>query len=588
MRSILFAFLLLAVAPAAAADFTVDVSVPLKPVDHAASGSLYGIAGPGWPPESFIDALHPKNFTQMAPGGHQLPNGETAPVGDALVVAPIAARAGASVTIRMPDTFPDFPYIWRGPEFWAAEVDRIVKATVAANPPNIYAYEIWNEPDWNWQPQWGDFNAMWATTFKSIRAGDPSRRIMGPSVSQWNADWMRRFLSSAKVSGTLPDVVSWHELDPAQADDIEAHVAAFRALEKELGLVPHPISINEYGSQRAMGNPGALVHYIAQLERAGVDTADLAFWHRPGRLSDLLVPKKMGTGPATDPLPNGAYWLYNWYGAMLGKMVSAQATPGSGLDGFAAYDEATRALVLVVGGKAGTHHVTIRGLTGFVGRNDGANVVETTSSTGTDGAVPEGRAYWGPSADIQNGTFAFDVTLGDDTEAVRSVLFDLQGGDVDPTSSDRLAIPQRTEAETGTITGGRKFSIRLAGNFGANHASGNAYAGLFNKAGASVTLPISAPILVAGTYDVTIGYSNGQAAAIPVSLSVAGGATQHLSLLPTQARELFGLAHAQVDLPVGDATLTLALAAPLAGPPAGPSLVEFDYVDLAPAASLAR
>src|SRR3569832_1538259 len=169
LRTLFAALLLTDYVPQAAlaATLTVDAAAPFKAVDHAASGSLYGIAADGWPPDKFIAAIKPKNFTQMAPGGGQLPNGETRPVGDALVVAPIAARAGASVTIRMPDIFPEFPYIYRGDDDWLQRVDAMVRATVAANPPNIYGYEIWNEPDRTWKT--GDLDPIWATTFKAIR-----------------------------------------------------------------------------------------------------------------------------------------------------------------------------------------------------------------------------------------------------------------------------------------------------------------------------------------------------------------------------------------------------------------------------------
>jgi len=561
---------------ASAADFTVDASKALKPVDHAAIGALYGIAAPGWPPQETINLIHPKNFVQMAPGGHQLPNGETKPVGDALIVAPIAAEAGATVTIRMPDTFPDFPYIWTGNDKWHAEVARIVAATVEANPPNIYAYEIWNEPDWTWQSQWGDFDDVWAGTFKAIRAADPARRIMGPSLSKWNADWMRRFLTAAKAAGVVPDIVSWHELDPADTNDIEAHVAAYRALEKELGLAAHPISIDEYGSQRAMGTPGALLHYIAQLERAGVYTADLAFWHRPGRLSDLLVPKTMGTGPAIDPLPNGAAWLYKWYGGMTGNMVAAAATSGSGLDGIASYDAGARRLTVLVGGASGNVTLNLKGLSDI---GKAATVGGyLTHSTGTDGFEPKPDNYLHgtlPIAGDGTATLAFDLPR--DTDAAIVTLYPADTVQAGVTITPPVA--QRFEAETGTVTGGRKITIRAA-TFGANRASGDAYMGFFNKAGAALTLPISAP--AAGKYDLALGYSNGQGKPQTVTLAINGGAPQKLDLLPTQGRELFGLAHIAIDLPVGASTLTLTRTDPALPLAAGPSVIELDYVDLTP------
>jgi hypothetical protein len=564
--------------PSHAATFTVDLSTPLKPVDHAAFGALYGIAAPGWPLDSWITPLHPKNFTQMAPGGGQLPNGETVPVGDALVVAPVAAKAGAAVTIRLPDSFPSFPYIWQGEAFWDAAIDRVVGASVKANPANIYAYEIWNEPDWTWQAAWGDFDAEWAKTWRRIRGLDAGRPIMGPSLSKWDGDWMRRFLTSAVASQTVPEIVSWHELDPAQADDIEAHVLAFRALERELKLTPHKISINEYGSPRAMADPGALTHYIAELERAGVDTADLAFWHRPGRLSDLLVPVAGGHGPARDAAPTGAYWLYAWYGGMSGQMVAAHSeTTGVGhLDGFAAVNGATSASV-VIGGEVGSHSVEISGLAGF-----GPVVkvlAQVTHWTGTDGAEAAPEALFSGRIAVKDGAISMPVTLARASDAAELMVAPDAGAVPAGGAEIVMAanpITQRYEAEDGTIVGGRKFAPRMS--FFANHASGDAYVGLFNRQDAALSFAISAP--KAGSYDLGFGYSNGLDAASQYGLSINGVPAGEVSFPPTQARELMGLVHVPVTLPAGSSTVTLSAGGVLPKVFGVPSVLEVDYLDV--------
>ena len=82
---------------------SVDLGSPYRQVTHVASGSLYGLSFDGVPPDDVISPLKPKMFTQMAPGGHQLPNGTTQPTGDVLKVAPVAARAGAEVTNSLAD-----------------------------------------------------------------------------------------------------------------------------------------------------------------------------------------------------------------------------------------------------------------------------------------------------------------------------------------------------------------------------------------------------------------------------------------------------------------------------------------------------
>jgi Concanavalin A-like lectin/glucanases superfamily len=318
-----------AAAPAARAPMVlaVDAAAALKPVDHAASGSLYGLADEGWPADKWIAPVRPKMFTQPPPGATHQPNGEPAPVGDTLKVVPAAERHGAAVTVRLPDIFPSFPYQWQGDDYWYAQVDRMVRATVASGADNIYGYEIWNEPQWTWNRAWGDFDVMWARTFRLIRSIDPSTPIIGPSHDRDYEAGMRQFLTAAKASGTVPDIISWHELGTERGIDVEGRVASYRAVERELGISPRPISINEYGSPRDSAVPGWLTRFVARLERAKVDTADLAFWHKPGRLGDLLVPVGGGSGPAVQAQPNGAYWLYKWYGDMTGQMV--QTTPPS-------------------------------------------------------------------------------------------------------------------------------------------------------------------------------------------------------------------------------------------------------------------
>jgi hypothetical protein len=149
---------------------TVDVAQRVKPADQAASGSLYGLAEEGRPPDALIAPLKPKNFTQMAPNGGQLPNGETQPTGDALKVAPIAARHGATVTVRMPDIYPNFPYRWVSWEDWLDKVRQQVGDRLASGASNIYAYEIWNEPDWTWDTAAGPRRSA-----RSARSTPPRR-----------------------------------------------------------------------------------------------------------------------------------------------------------------------------------------------------------------------------------------------------------------------------------------------------------------------------------------------------------------------------------------------------------------------------
>src|SRR5579863_3869371 len=138
-------------AQAATTTLVVNVNQPFRPVTHVASGALYGLDTATVPADSLVEPLHPNTFVQMAPGGRQLPNGESVPGGDALVVAPEAAAAGAKVVVRMPDWYPNFPYVWVSWSNWLSAVDTQVKAVLASSyKTTISAFELWNEPDWTW------------------------------------------------------------------------------------------------------------------------------------------------------------------------------------------------------------------------------------------------------------------------------------------------------------------------------------------------------------------------------------------------------------------------------------------------------
>ena len=341
----------------ATSTLVVDANSPYRTVTHVASGALVRAGHRHRSrPTAWSSRCTRTRFVQMAPGGQQLPNGESAPGGDALVVAPEAAAAGAKVVVRMPDWYPNFPYKWVSWSNWLSAVDTQVKAVLASGDSNISAFELWNEPDWTWDTAAaGSFDAGWARTFNEVRADDPSAVIQGPSYSAFNASWMTTFLTDAKASGTLPNIISWHEL--GGAGSIPADVASVRVDRGEPGHQrPLPIAIEEYGESSQVGVPGALVGYIANFERSGVNNAELAFWNHYGTLGDTLT----DTGGS----PNAAYWLYRWYGAMTGNMVTV-VPPGSdgvGLDGAASVNSAGNQVSVIFGGGSGSTAVTVNGL----------------------------------------------------------------------------------------------------------------------------------------------------------------------------------------------------------------------------------
>lgn len=330
---------------------TVDLEKPIRPVTHSASGSLYGVTE-ALPADvnALIAPLKPNVLVNPAANVQQ-------PVGDAIAVAGRVAPVGGRVTIRLADLFPRWPYAFTNVDDWLKKVANTVARKQASGLDNYYGYEIWNEPDGTWKSSL-PFNDFWKQTYVKLRQLDPTAKLIGPSISWYNSAYLKSFLTYAKANDCLPDIVAWHELSGA---DLTSNFTNYRALEKELGIGPLPISINEYSGKDRIndeGQPGASAPMIAKFERFEVDSACISFWDvpHPGRLGSLL---------ATDTRKNGGWWFYKWYGDMRGVMVTtAPASPhdAAALDGFANLDAAQeRASVLFAGVNDGTIRIVVKG-----------------------------------------------------------------------------------------------------------------------------------------------------------------------------------------------------------------------------------
>jgi len=537
------------------APLTVDLADRYRPVTHVASGALYGLAEEGRPADSLIAPIKPKMFTQMAPEGGQLPNGESTPIGDALKVADIADRNGATVTIRMPDIYPNFPYQWVSWDDWYSKVEAMVSARLESEADNIYAYELWNEPDWTWDTaNAGSFLEGWEKTYDKVRELDSDTPIMGPSYSIFNETWIRSFLSYCKENGCLPDIISWHELGDylgvPNPQNIQARIAVYRQIEEELGIDPLPISINEYMAYSEDTIPGHTIQYIAQFERGGVDTANTAFWFRPGRLSNIVT----DTGKA-----NGSWWMFKWYGDMSGEMamtVPAQ-TDSMGLDGIASVDEDTDAVHVVFGGASGDREVVVKGFESEGLSYSGKAYVkaEATPWYGVDTEVDEPTLLFAGEFDIVNGEIAVPISGMNDIWAYHLVITPVaQTADT------------RYESEHATVN--------RAGVFENDNASNGKYVGQIDYADSYVEYSVQAPS--AGEYELTIGYANGTENVSTQELTVNGVAEGTVAYEPTGGwtwSGLTGTAIASVSLNVGANTIRLTK-----GEAGG--YAELDYIQL--------
>jgi hypothetical protein len=370
----------------------VNAGSVLRPVTHVATGSLYGLANASTPADNLVQQIKPNTFVQMAAGGHQQGSG------DVLVVAPKAARAGAKVVDRLSDYYAGWPYQFSWSN-WLSVVDQQIAQVQASGITNLASWELWNEADNTWKSSNGTFEDFWTRTYREVRTKDSHTPIQGPSLSD-NIGDMQNFLQNAVNTGTVPDIISWHEL--VSSSKIAGDVSKVTTIERNLGITPRPIAIEEYAAPSQVGIPGALIGYIANFERLGVHDAELAFWNQSGALGDLLT----GQGGS----PNGAYWLYKWYADMSGNMLTTTPPGSTGLDGAAAINSTGDQVSVIFGGGSGSTAVTVNGLGSAFGGTVHAKL-EYTPSNGRTAAVSGPTTISEGSYTVSGGSVTVPVTM---------------------------------------------------------------------------------------------------------------------------------------------------------------------------------
>lgn len=358
-------------APTPASTIVVQADQPFRPVTHLASGSLYGLSDATNPSADLIAAIKPHTFVQKPVGGTQQPTGDVA------LTWKKAADAGAKVVIRLIDYYPGWPY-----QFNVATWDQVITDQInwykSSGMTNLAAWAPFNEPDGTWLTSNGSFNDMWVHTYNLIRSLDPTTPIQGPSFSD-NISAAQSFFANAKATNTVPDIIEWHEL--IRSTKIVGDKATIDGILANLGIAPRPISISEYAAPAEVGIPGSLVPYIAKFERLGINDAELPFWNQSGALGDLLT----GRGGS----PNGAYWLYKWYGDMSGDMVTTTPPDNSNFDAAASITTDKSKVEVITGGYHGPTAIKVAGLNNLaVGSSGSVNVkLEFTPTYGRTVAV---------------------------------------------------------------------------------------------------------------------------------------------------------------------------------------------------------
>ncbi|MDT0570873.1 LamG-like jellyroll fold domain-containing protein [Streptomyces sp. DSM 3412] len=353
---------------------TVDLASDTGAFHGGASGTLYGVYGPDVPTNNLIEGMGLRTVSTKAQDGPQHPGA------DALeVVKPLADSTDGDVYIYMTDIHRGFPYQWPGDtpaeklklyeEKIATQVDQVLRLPeeyqdnivfVPFNEPegNMFGTGEWSYDKVSWLDDPDAFFAAWDSAYRLIKKKMPDARIAGPNTSVLY-DQVKGFMAHALAEGTLPEVVTWHELSHPEA--VRDSVAKYRGWEKDLFAgtsregTELPININEYAFNYHTSVPGQMIQWVSAIEESKVD-ADIAYWNIDGNLSDSAVQSNRG---------NGQWWLLNAYASMSGHTVTVDPPfPGENytMQGVGTLDEKKRQARLIFGGSTGKGHITFAGV----------------------------------------------------------------------------------------------------------------------------------------------------------------------------------------------------------------------------------
>ncbi|EEP74967.1 hypothetical protein MCAG_05294 [Micromonospora sp. ATCC 39149] len=503
--------------PAEAAAATNDVlSVDFARTTGAfrggATGTLYGFGDEGAPTQALINGAHITNTSQKAPYGTQHPSGDAIKVEDGFF-----HKHGKDMYIYVQDYYPDWPYhggrrpgdsrTYRQADgtytdtpngVWDyLEVVEFVAEAVATTSarPRDYVFIPFNEPDGgNWYADWHGlretFLADWKASYDMIqkvyaRHGLGHARVGGPGDTRWQPERSADFLRYAKSNDVLPDVFIWHELGIDNLGTFRSHHAAYRQLEKDLGIDPIHVNITEWGMLRDMGTPGQLIQWLSIMEDLKVD-GQTAYWNYAGNLSD---------NSARVNAANAGWWMFKWYGDLEGAQTVAVTPPAldtvDTLQGIGAVDVANKRATVLYGG--GSKPVSLR-LSGLKPRLFGPRVdievreITLSGAEGVSGTPSVVKVLDGVRLD--RGTVKLDVPTYDRYAAYQVIITPEQ---------DRALVAggvwtASTEAEHTTLTSATVYDQDPLGGGGWKFlASGSRDVGSFNrptsKAEWTVTVP---------------------------------------------------------------------------------------------------
>ncbi|MBN2103554.1 T9SS type A sorting domain-containing protein [bacterium] len=235
---------------------------------------------------------------------------------------------------------------------WMNNLKSVVQRITEHDFKNI-EYEIWNEPDypsfWPWTQE--HFFETWRIGFEAVREQDPCSVIIGPSLSCFDFAWLTSFLSYCKNNDCLPDILNWHELRDPDGDKIPMHAGQIRQWMTDNGIVIDRLSNGEILPVNRQFVPGTVVSYMANIERAGIESAAHSCWDDCAPLCISNCWNNSINGLLSHDLQNArsCWWAFKGYADITGQLVQVTPEPRINIDAVAGYDDNQETINILLG-----------------------------------------------------------------------------------------------------------------------------------------------------------------------------------------------------------------------------------------------
>ena len=566
-----------AAAAASGGTLTVNLASSTGPVLGGASGALYGLSENGVPGSDLLSPLHIETIAAGPAGGAQHPSGHTDQVAPEFF-----GMGGKWLLDYMQDYYSQWPYQNVGIGSYLSVVDTIaagvrttpdacvrLRAVQRAGLDLVLAQSVelqFRHPD---DPvRRGLDDGLPADTRRR-----PGRAYRRPNTSVYNATVMSDFLSYAKAHDVLPDVVTWHVLEPSTEESFPADYANFLALERQDGIAPIPVDIDEYADRYQLSVPGEMVQLLAEFEDAKV-YSDLPFWDIADNYSDTAV---------RNDEPNGQWWLMYWYGQLTGRTVAVTPPQPDVLDtlqGLSALDTAKhQARVLLADPSGGADSVKVTGIDPAVFGRAVHVSVQSIGWTGYDGSAYTPLDAAETDYRVVNGTVTVPLGELNPSDAYQVIVTPASKASVtaSPPSETRTYL-----AADAALTDATVYSQGSQSNYNGYATAGGRDVGSIDQPGSRVAFTVSVP--ATGRYLMSVYYGNQTGTIAQQILRVDSGSWSFISCPPTLNWLFRSHEDVYLNLSAGTHTITFGVSDPSIGTSEGQVTMDDIQLTYAPGA----